>query len=236
MHFKQFSDEFINKWLTEQDKVEYKSSKDKKIKAGVNWLTTLNKKSFQSLDKMYLSLNEMTKECLEKKCREDFDWIINHGIKENDSLSEAEKSEKIIHLQQKGFENIRFLSPNIYEEGIQRVKNYHKSKKICYEKLNLFRAIMIRLSNKWNDELNVCLNICKNKPLERNNELPDCFTTCMIEKSYQVISNEYYLKFVYEKLKNEFKNDNYELPEIDLLHSYRLKQRELNDHIVNKFL
>lgn len=232
MHFKQFSDEFIQKWLTPEDQNEYISQKDQKIKAGVNWLTEINKKSYKNLDEMYHMLNTKCKECLEKHCKPDFDWIINNSI----SLNEKQKEEKIKNLKKQGFEKIQFKTPELYEEGISKIKKFHENKKKCYEKLNLFRAIIIRQANKWEDELNVCFNICKNKPLDKFTEMPDCLSTCMVQKSYEVVNNEYYLKFVFKKLMEEYENDKLTLPKADLLHSYRLRERELDEDIVNKFL
>ncbi len=236
MHFKQFTDEFIDKWLTVNDIKELISQKDQKIKAGVNWLSALNIKSYENLDKMYFSLKEKCKECLEKNCKNDYEWIINNSIIFNEDLEENQKLEKLQNLKMKGFENIRFKDENTFNEGIEKIKNFHKNKKLCYEKTNLFRAILIRLSNKWNDELNVCLNICKNKPLDKNTELPDCFSTCMVHKSYEIVNNEFYMKYVFNKLKEEYENNNLTLPKIDLLHSYRFEKRELNDFVVSKFL
>jgi len=236
MHLKQFSEDFIDKWLTSKDKKEYVSSKDKKLKAGVNWLTAINKKSFSNLDKLYLELNLKCKQCLEKHCKEDFDWIINNTINQNIHLNEEDKIQKLKNLEQKGYEHIQFINTISYDEGIKRIKSFHKNKKLCYEKINLFRAIMIRLANKWNDELNVCFNICKHKPLDRFTDLPDCFSTCMVQKSYEVVSNEYYLNFVFKKLMEEYESEKLVMPKVDLLHSYRLQERELDDHIINKFL
>jgi hypothetical protein len=236
MHLKQFSDEFIQKWLTPQDNKEYISQKDQKIKAGVNWLSAINQKSFKNLDEMYLKLNGKCKECLEKYCKDDFDWIIKNSIMSNENLKAEEKNEKISNLNKQGYEMIQFINPELFEEGIQRIKKFHANKKLCYEKLNLFRAITIRQANKWEDELNVCFNICKNKPLDKFTEMPDCFSTCMVQKSYEVVNNEYYMRFVLKKLLEEHENDKLTLPKVDLLPSYRLRERELNDHIVNKFL
>ncbi len=236
MHLKQFSEEFIQKWLTPEDSKEYVSSKDQKIKAGVNWLTGINKKSYKNLDEMYSKLNIKCKECLEKHCKEDYNWIIRNTIISNENFNDINKENKILKLQKQGYERIQLKNTQLYEEGIQRIKKFHTNKKLCYEKLNLFRAILIRQANKWEDELNVCLNICKNKPLDKMTEMPDCFSTCMVQKSYEVVNNEYYMKFVFRKLMEEYQNNNLSLPKVDLLHSYRLQERELDEHIINKFL
>ncbi len=236
MHLKQFSDEFIQRWLSPEDKLEFISSKDQKIKAGVNWLTTINKTSFHNIDDMYSKLNIKCKECIEKHCKEDFDWILTNSNISSKDLDEDSKKDKILKLQKQGYERIQFTNPQLFQIGIERIKRFHSNKKLCYEKLNLFRAIIIRQANRWEDELNVSLNICKNKPLDKLTEMPDCFSTCMIQKSYEVVNYEYYLKFVFKKLMGEYQSDKLSLPKVDLLHSYRLKERELDLDIMNKFL
>jgi hypothetical protein len=233
MHLKQFSEEFIQKWLNEDDNKKYISLKDKKMKAGINWISAINQKSFTNLDKMYEELNKKCKECLEKNCREDYIFITKELIIDNNNLTKIEKEEKLKNLQILGYENLQIKNPEKRKEIENKIISFHNKKKQCYEKINLFRAIMIRLSNNWNDELNVCINICKNKPLDRNTELPDCYSTCIIQKSYEVVSNEYYMKYVYDKLLEEYNQNKIEMGKIDLLHSYRFKKREINDE--NKF-
>jgi hypothetical protein len=236
MHLKQFSEEFIQKWLNAEDNKIYISLKDRKIKAGINWITAINKKSFNNLDKMYEELNKKCKECLEKNCREDFNFISKELIIDNNNLTDIEKEEKLKNLQIFGYEKLQINNPEKKEEIDNKIISFHYKKKQCYEKLNLFRAVLIRLSNNWNEEINTCINICKNKPLDRNTELPDCYSTCIIQKSYEVVSNEYYLKYIYEKLSEEYKENKVELGKIDLLHSYRFNKREINEDNKYKYI
>lgn len=236
MHLKQFSEEFLQKWLTGEDNKKYISLKDRKIKAGVNWISSINQKSFKNLDKMYEELNKQCKECLEKNCRDEYNSIINELIIDDKDLSESEKEKKLKNLMIHGYEKLQIKNPENQNEIENKILAFHNKKKQCYEKMNLFRAVLIRLSNNWNDELNTCLNICKNKPLDRTTEVPDCYSTCIIQKSYEIVSNEYYLKYIYEKLSEEYKENKITFGNIDLLHSYRFNKREVNDDNKNKYL
>ena len=46
MQFQIFSDDFLSKWLSQEDKKEYLSTNDRKLKAGINWLSAMQKSSF----------------------------------------------------------------------------------------------------------------------------------------------------------------------------------------------
>ena len=108
------------------------------MKAGVNWISSINQKSFKNLDKMYEELNKQCKECLDKNCREDFNTIMNELVISNENISETAKIETLKNLQINGYEKFQLKNPENKDEVENRIKSFHNKKKQCYEKMNLF--------------------------------------------------------------------------------------------------
>jgi hypothetical protein len=229
MHFNVFSEDFLNKWLTPNDLENYNSLNDKKIKAGMNWLTAINTSSFKRYDAMWEKLKEKCTECMDKNCQEDYDWIRNNSelIKDDESP---------FHKLNEGYTRIKFANKEIGKEGIERVKNYHVCKKKCYEKINLMNSILSRKYSNFSYDFSVCFVLCRGKPIDKENILSDCYSDCMIKFSYHLPQIEYYITTIFEQMMKEYEKNMLATPKADLMHPYRFREREFTPDLWNKYL
>jgi hypothetical protein len=233
MNFQIFSDAFLSKWLTKEDLSTFSSNNDLKLKAGMNWLTEINKSAFSRYDEKWKILKEKCIECMNTNCKEDYDWLVSNSHVPNKS-----KINTIIddNKVEQAFKIIKFENIKIGKTGYEKIKNYHGCKKKCYEKINLINAIFARRYNAWSKSLNDCLTVCRVMPIERDTMLADCYSDCMIKHSYKVAEIEFYINYVYEKLVKEYDNNLINLPGVDLHHNYRFKEREFTPDLVRKFV
>ncbi len=221
MNLQVFKSDFVEKWLTPFDKDYLKCENDKKLKAGINWIEDIHRTSFRRYDDMLNQLKSECKECVKKNCSDDYNWILSNG----EIITEEDKSIKF-----------RFTDAEIGKKGIEVVNRYKKCKIDCYEKVELFTDVMGRNYSKWNKELNLCFIICRAKPLDKNEYLPNCYTNCMIKNVYALASHEFYLKYVFENLLNEYKKNYFDRSKADVMHSYRVQLRELDEEVIKKYL
>jgi hypothetical protein len=212
MNFKYFKDDFINKWT---DGLGITDERDRKIKAGVNWLFTIHKKSFERYEVMWRELREKCKTCARVNCKNEYNELMKHinvnkdnggnvvvtGLKDNDLLTK-----------------------------------YTQCKKGCYEKVDLLNHILGRRYRDWNKDLNYCFILCRAKPIDKTNDLPNCYITCMVDKSYDLAEIEFYIKYSYDKLVNEYDRGYFDNSKSDLTHIYRIKERPLTPDLVRKYL
>jgi len=229
MHFNVFSEDFLNKWLTPNDLENYHSLNDKKIKAGMNWLSAINTSSYKRYDIMWDKLKEKCTECMETNCQRDYDWIRNNSelIKDDESP---------FHKLNEGYKRIKFANKEIGKEGIERVKNYHVCKKKCYEKINLMNSILSRKYSSFSYDFSVCFVLCRGKPIDKENVLSDCYSDCMIKFSYQLPQIEYYITTIFEQMMKEYEKSMFEIPKADMMHPYRFREREFTPDLWNKYL
>ena len=120
-----FTDDFLKRWLTPKDLIEYSSINDRKIKAGVNWMSIVAKTSFSTYDLMWRDLKEQCMECMNTKCREDYKWILDN-------------CEVVSSLDE--YKTVKFKDKEIGKIGYEKLKTYHNCKKTCYEKVNLMNV------------------------------------------------------------------------------------------------
>jgi hypothetical protein len=229
MHFNVFSEDFLNKWLYPSDLENYKSLNDKKIKAGINWLSAINTSTFDRYDEIWIKLREKCGECMQKNCIEDYEWIKKNSVEISDNDSP-------FHKLNEGYQRIKFLNKDIGKEGFNRIRNYHVCKKNCYEKVNLMNAVLARKFSKFTNDFSVCFVLCRGKPIDRENVLSDCYSDCMIKFSYQLPQIEYYITTIFEDMMKEYENNVIETPKADLLHPYRFREREFTPDLWNKYL
>jgi hypothetical protein len=229
MHFNVFSDDFLNKWLSPSDLENYISLNDKKIKAGVNWLSAINSSSFKRYDQLWFELKEKCGKCMEKNCMEDYEWINKHAeiIQDNDSP---------FHKLNEGYKRIKFPNKDIGKEGMERVKNYHMCKKKCHEKINLMNAVLARYYTKFMHDFSVCFVLCRGKPIDKEKVLSDCYSDCMIRFSYQLPQIEYLITNIFEQMMKEYDMNILDTPKADLMHSYRFREREFTQDLWNRYL
>jgi hypothetical protein len=229
MNFNVFSDEFLKKWLTKEDLIQYTTMNDKKLSAGINWLSAINTSSFKRYDLLWKSLKEGCVNCMNKNCYEDYQWIIENAEKV-DNINNINSSDNI------GFKRIKFPNKEIGKEGVERVKKYHSCKKKCYEKVNLMNSILARKYSQFTYDFSVCLVLCRGKPIDKDTHLSDCYSDCMIKHSYLLPQIEYYMMMMHEQMMKEYNENILELPKADLLHSYRFREREFTSDMFRKYI
>ena len=138
MQFQIFSDDFLSKWLSQEDKKEYLSTNDRKLKAGINWLSAMQKSSFKRYDIMWLDMKDKCLECMKTHCQDDYDWILkNSQILENNDETINSKNYQSETNSEIGFKKIRFSDVETGKIGYEKYKNFHSCKKKCYEKINI---------------------------------------------------------------------------------------------------
>jgi hypothetical protein len=223
MNFQIFSQEFLNKWLTAHDYENYKSLNDQKLIAGTNWLTYIAKSSFSRYDSMWKELDQNCKECMDDNCMNDYNWIIENADPDSIKIS-------------KGFKKIKFPNKEVGKIGLQKVENFHRCKKICYEKVNILNVTFAKKLRKFSQDFNTCITLCRGKPIDKETMLTDCFSDCMIKSSYEMANLEYYIKMVHEKIIKEYKEKIFDLPGTDIFHNERFKERDLTPDILKKYL
>lgn len=229
MHFNVFSDDFLNKWLSPTDLDNYISVNDKKIKAGVNWISAINSSTFKRYDDLWFNLKEKCKECMDKNCMEDYEWIKNNAII-------IDEKDSTFHKLNEGYKKIKFSNKEIGREGFERVKSYHVCKKKCHEKINLMNAILARYYTKFTHDFSVCFVLCRGKPIDKEKVLSDCYSDCMIRFGYQLPQIEYFVTSMYEKMISEYEQNVLDTPKADLMHPYRFKEREFTPDMWNRYI
>jgi hypothetical protein len=210
MNFKYFKEEFINKWNDNNAL----SQRDRKVQAGVNWLYTIHKQSFNRYETMWNALKDKCASCAKQNCEKEYIDLLQHA-----KVKSEDKNNLVI--------------TNFKEN--EKFENYKKCKKNCYEKVELLDNILARKYREWNKELNHCFILCRAKPIDKNNDLPNCYITCMINKSYELADIEFYIKYVYDKLIQEYDKNYIDKSKADLTHIYRIQERPLTDDIIRKY-
>jgi hypothetical protein len=235
MQFQFFSDDFLNKWLSQEDKKEYVSMNDRKLKAGVNWLTAMQKSSFQRYDSMWLDMKEKCLDCMKTHCQEDYDWILKNAqiLESNQVVINSENYES---HSETGFKKIKFPDKETGKIGYEKYKNFNTCKKKCYEKINIMNVTLGKKLKQFSHDLNICLVLCRGKPFDRENVLSDCYSDCMIKHSKDIPTIEYFIKKMYEQIIMEYKENKFENFDVDLLHNYRFKPREFDADKMKKYL
>jgi hypothetical protein len=221
MSLQYFTDDFLKKWLYPQDLIEYSSNDDRKIKAGMNWMSTIAKSSFSRYDEMWQELKEQCMGCMNNKCKEDYKWIIDNS----EIVSTSEE-----------YKTVKFKDKEIGRMGHEKLKNYNDCKKNCYEKVNLMNARLSSKFKEFNKEFSLCFIMCRGKPFHKENLLSDCYSDCFIRFSKKIPEIEFYIKSIFEQIIQEYKEKKYDIPGVDLIHNYRFKRREFNEDIMKKYL
>jgi hypothetical protein len=228
MQFQVFSDDFLQKWLNKDDKAEFTSNNDRKLKAGINWLSAIQISSFKRYDGMWLDMKEKCLDCMKTSCQNDYEWIIKNSV--------VVENEKNIENSSGVFKRIKFLDKETGKIGNGKLKSYYSCKTKCYEKVNIMNATLGKKLRKFSHDLNICLVLCRGKPFDRENVLSDCYSDCMITHSKEIPSLEYFIKKMYEDIIREYKENKFENYDADLLHNYRFKPREFSHDIMKKYL
>lgn len=230
MNFQIFSDEFLGKWLTPDDRAKYSSLNDRKLIAGTNWLKEIAKSSFNRYDLMWGSLKEKCLNCMKDNCQDDYEWIIkNAQIVDKKGIN----SEDLSDLP---FKRIKFPNKEIGKEGYEKVKSYHSCKKSCYEKVNIMNVTFTKKMKQFSHNFNICIVLCKGKPIDKETMLSDCYSDCMIKSSYEMAKIEYYIKMMHEKLLEEYDNKILTLSREELIHNERFKERELTSDLWRRYI
>jgi hypothetical protein len=226
MNFQVFSDEFIKKWLREQDRLELNSLNDRKLKAGINWMEAITKSAFKRYDIIWEKLKHECLKCMEENCVRDYNWILENSIKHDDELTKTSTE----------YKTISFKNAELGKEGHQRVNKYHSCKENCYEKVNLMNQILSNVYTKTAYDFNMCFVYCRAKSIDRDTQLADCYSDCMVKFSYIYASHEYYITYSYDKMMKEYSLKQLDTPKVDLNHIFRIKQREFTPDLWSKYI
>jgi hypothetical protein len=211
MNLKFFKEDFIEKWASNSNLPE----REKKIQAGVNWLFTIHKQSFDRYEPMWKLLKEKCADCSTKNCERDY----------NELMSDI----TVVKSDNKG-NLIKGLNDN------EKLERYNKCKKGCYEKFELVNNILARRYRDWNKDLNHCFILCRAKPIDKISDLPNCYVTCMIDKSYHLADIEFYITYTLNKIIQEYDKNYIDNSKADLLHIYNTKERPLTPDLLRKYL
>lgn len=221
MSLNYFTDDFIQKWLTKKDLEEFQSINDKKLKAGMNWMSHIMESSFKRYDKMWSQMKDSCLNCMELNCKEDYDWILNNCelIKEEDE-----------------FKKIKFKSKESGKIGMGKIKSYHACKKKCYEKVNLMNATFSRKFNQFSKEFELCFVLCRGHPIVGENYLSDCYSDCFVKASKKLPEIEFSITKLYKQIIDEYNENKLDFPGVDLINNYRFKEREFTEDLWKKYL